>query len=81
MKRYEADSKRIVFEITEREKVKDKDVFLEAIAHYRGQDYQIAVDDLGSEYSNVGRVCRGDTCRRLEEMGRRFISLWYLRQL
>ena len=57
LKRYEADSRKIVFEITEREKVKDKDVFLEAIAHYRGQDYQIAVDDLGSGYSNVGRVC------------------------
>lgn len=27
LKRYEADSKRIVFEITEREKVKDRDVF------------------------------------------------------
>ena len=57
LKRYEADSRKIVFEITEREKVEDKDVFLEAIAHYRGQDYQIAVDDLGSGYSNVGRVC------------------------
>ncbi len=46
LKRYEADSKRIVFEITEREKVKDRDVFLEAIAHYRGQNYQIAMNIL-----------------------------------
>lgn len=57
LKRYKADSGKIVFEITEREKIKDKDVFLEAVAHYRGQNYQIAVDDLGSGYSNVGRVC------------------------
>lgn len=58
LKRYEADPDKIVFEITEREKVKDIDVFQEAIRHYRGQNYQIAVDDLGSGYSNVGRVCR-----------------------
>lgn len=52
------DRKQIVFEITERNQVKDRTAFEKAVQHYRTQGFQIAVDDVGSGYSNLDKISR-----------------------
>ncbi len=47
----------IVFEITEREAIRSVDAFFEVVQHYRSQNFTIAVDDFGSKYSGLNRVC------------------------
>jgi len=54
--KYGLDFQNIVFEITERNAISDKDVFLEAIDHYRKQNYGIAIDDVGSAYSGLNVI-------------------------
>lgn len=56
-KRYGISSEKIVFEITERERIENEKAFLEAIEHYKIQDYQIAIDDVGAGYSGLNRIC------------------------
>lgn len=56
-KRYGIDTERIVFEITERERVEDEQSFRQAIDHYKMQHYQIAIDDAGSGYAGLNRIC------------------------
>lgn len=56
-KRYGIDTKRIVFEITERERVENEASFQAAINYYKNQDYQIAIDDAGAAYSGLSRIC------------------------
>lgn len=56
-KRYGIDTERIVFEITERERVEDEKSFQQAIEHYKMQHYQIAIDDVGSGYAGLNRIC------------------------
>lgn len=56
-KRYGIDTERILFEITERERVENESDFQEAIHHYKMQNYQIAIDDVGSGYSTLNRIC------------------------
>lgn len=46
IKRYGIDTERIVFEITEQERVEDEDGFQQTINHYKMQHYQIAIDDV-----------------------------------
>lgn len=55
--RYGIETNRITFEITERERVEDEESFLNAINHYKAQNYQIAIDDVGVAYSGLNRVC------------------------
>ena len=55
--RYGIDTERIVFEITERERVEDEKSFQQAIEHYKMQHYQIAIDDVGSGYAGLNRIC------------------------
>jgi diguanylate cyclase (GGDEF)-like protein len=43
----------VVFEITERVMVSNKEAFLASIEHYKSQNYGIAVDDVGSGYSGL----------------------------
>ena len=50
------DPSEIVFEITERVAVYDRKVFLDSIAHYRGQHYDIAIDDVGSGFSGLNMI-------------------------
>jgi diguanylate cyclase (GGDEF)-like protein len=50
------DSSNIVFEITERIAITDKNTFLESINHYRTQNYLIAIDDVGSGYSGLDAI-------------------------
>ena len=56
-KRYGIDTERIVFEVTERERVEDEQSFRQAIDHYKIQHYQIAIDDVGSGYAGLNRIC------------------------
>lgn len=57
LKQYEIPVERIVFEITERQQVEDETGFMAAVDHYKSQGYQIAVDDVGSGYSGLNRIC------------------------
>ncbi len=47
----------IVFEVTERTSTDNAEIFRNIIDYYRKQQYRIAIDDYGSEYAGVGRVC------------------------
>lgn len=55
--RYGINTDRITFEVTERERVQDEESFTNAINHYKLQDYQIAIDDVGVAYSGLNRIC------------------------
>ena len=44
---------RIVLEITEREAIKNYDLFQQSIVHYRDRGYKIALDDFGTGYSGL----------------------------
>lgn len=54
---YGFDAHDIVFEITERSAITDLHTFTSAIKHYQDQDFQIAIDDFGSGYSGINRIC------------------------
>jgi EAL domain-containing protein (putative c-di-GMP-specific phosphodiesterase class I) len=54
--KYGLDSLDIVFEITERNAIIDKDAFLGSIEHYRKQNFKIAIDDVGSGYSGLNAI-------------------------
>lgn len=57
LKKYGLKPSDIVFEVTERTSIEDAEAFRHTIDHYRKQQYRIAIDDYGSEYAGVGRVC------------------------
>lgn len=44
---------RIVLEVTENEKISDLPGIHEALLHYRGRGFQIAIDDLGEGFANL----------------------------
>ena len=46
----------IIFEITERNVIEDMTGFKSTINHYKGQDYQIAIDDAGAGYSGLNLI-------------------------
>jgi len=54
--KYGLDFHNIVFEITERNAIMDKEAFLDSIEHYRKQNYGIAIDDVGSGYSGLNVI-------------------------
>jgi len=54
--KYQLDINNIIFEITERTAIMDSKVFLEAIEHYREQNYGIAIDDVGAGYSGLNAI-------------------------
>jgi len=47
----------IIFEVTEKNCINDMDSFREVMNHYQKQSYKIAVDDFGSGYSGLNRIC------------------------
>lgn len=57
LKKYGLKPDDIVIEITEKSAVKDMCLFTDAINHYKKQNFQIAVDDVGSGYSGMNRIC------------------------
>ncbi len=48
----------IVFEITERNQIRNREAFENAIRHYREKGFRVAVDDVGSGYSNLDKIAR-----------------------
>jgi diguanylate cyclase (GGDEF)-like protein len=44
---------RIVLELTENQQITDMPGILEALLHYRGRGFQIAIDDLGEGFANL----------------------------
>ena len=48
--------KDIVFEITERSDVDDKERLCRLVKHYENQGFAIAIDDIGSKYSGLNRM-------------------------
>lgn len=59
LKRFKINAENVIFEITELNSidVKDPQVFVQTIQHYRDQHFQIAIDDYGCGYSGLNRVC------------------------
>lgn len=47
----------IIFEITEKSAISNMDTFTAAITHYQSQQFKVAIDDFGSGYSGMNRVC------------------------
>lgn len=48
----------VVFEITERQAIRDFSLFTKTLEHYRDQGYQVAIDDVGAGYSGLKRIAR-----------------------
>ena len=57
LNKYNLDCKNIIFEITERDEVKSINSFIETIEYCKNQNYQIAIDDMGSGHSGLNRIC------------------------
>ncbi len=57
LKKYNLDCENIIFEITERDKIKNMNSFKETIEYCKSQNYQIAIDDAGSGNSGLNRIC------------------------
>lgn len=56
LKKYGLQTRDIVFELTERTSVDNRDTFRRAVNHYKRQSFEIAIDDAGSGYSNLNRI-------------------------
>lgn len=54
---FKIDPEDIVFEITEKNDVHSEEIFIASIEHYRSQNFKIGIDDFGSGYSGLNRVC------------------------
>lgn len=57
VQKYGLNPDEIVFEITERSAINSMPVFTASIEHYQKQNFNIAIDDFGSGYSGMNRVC------------------------
>lgn len=56
LNRYGLQTSDIVFELTERTSIDNRDIFRRVVNHYKQQDFEIAIDDAGSGYSNLNRI-------------------------
>lgn len=56
LEQYGMTPESIIFEITERNAVSDMSGFKGTIAHYKNQNYKIAVDDAGAGYSGLNLI-------------------------
>lgn len=57
LRRYHINPAQIVFELTERDSSANMNGFSIAVEHYKKQQYEIAIDDLGSGYSSLNLIC------------------------
>ena len=57
LQKYGLNPSDIIFEITERTSIDNEETFKQTIQHYTRQNYQIAIDDFGSEYAGLNRIC------------------------
>ena len=53
---YQISPGNIIFEITERNIIRDIDGFIAAVDHYKSQKYKIAIDDTGAGYSGLNLI-------------------------
>lgn len=56
LNQYQISPSNIIFEITERNIIKDINSFIDAVDHYKSQDYKIAIDDAGAGYSGLNLI-------------------------
>jgi diguanylate cyclase (GGDEF) domain len=56
LNQYQISPNNIIFEITERNIIKDIDGFIAAVNHYKSQNYKIAIDDAGAGYSGLNLI-------------------------
>jgi len=56
LEKYGLNFKNIVFEITERSAILNSETFFESINHYKSQNYNIAIDDVGSGFSGLNTI-------------------------
>ncbi|MFA5657702.1 MAG: EAL domain-containing protein, partial [Oscillospiraceae bacterium] len=56
LNKYGINAQNVIFEITERTAVNDLKTFKDAIGHYKGQGYQVAIDDMGAGYSGYNMI-------------------------
>ncbi len=57
LREYGIIANRIVIELTEQRAIIDMASFVSTVQHYQAQGFQIAIDDFGSGYSGLNRVC------------------------
>ena len=57
IKKYGLEPSDIVFEITERTPIQAKNIFKKTLDHYLKQNYTVAIDDFGSAYAGLDRLC------------------------
>ncbi|HCT65448.1 MAG TPA: GGDEF domain-containing protein [Lachnospiraceae bacterium] len=57
LQEYSLSPEDIIFEITERSAIEDLKTFQESVSHYKSQHFKIAIDDVGSGYSGLNRIC------------------------
>lgn len=57
LEKHNISSDRIVFEITEKNSIYDKENFSKIIQHYKNERFKIAIDDFGEGYAGINRVC------------------------
>jgi diguanylate cyclase (GGDEF)-like protein len=53
MRRLGIDPRRVIIELTEHQPAYDYDLLREAVRHYRGMGFRIAIDDLGEGFSSL----------------------------
>lgn len=56
LKQYTILPQNIIFEITERNVIEDLIGFKSTVSHYKNQEYNIAIDDVGSGYSGLNLI-------------------------
>ncbi|MPM23036.1 hypothetical protein SDC9_69498 [bioreactor metagenome] len=57
LREYGIGADKVVIELTEKSAISDIGSFISSVAHYKSQGFQIAIDDFGSGYSGLNRVC------------------------
>lgn len=56
LSQYQLSSASVIFEITERNIIRDIDSFVATVDHYKIQGYKIAIDDAGAGYSGLNLI-------------------------
>lgn len=56
LNKYAIDPERLIFEITEREAIKNISDFIQIVQNYKDQNYKIAIDDAGAGYSGLNLI-------------------------
>ncbi len=56
LNQYKITPEQVIFEITEKNAIKEMGVFLSTISHYKDQNYKIAIDDAGAGYCGLNLI-------------------------